>query len=329
MAASADGRAHRMLGRTPTISSGCRATSSAPRTWRACIEVGYRIALLPRDGRRPRTRNGARRSRSAGCAQGYFAKHETLNTRDVINFLLFDARQSLERPLLPRDRAAQRARPAHGADARDVGEPQQRLDRVLRHQAARRRPPTSCRASARLDQGALGALPRRAAQHHPAQRHLLLQPARHLPRARRQHGAHPRRQVLRAAAARARWSAAGSTTCSGRAILRSVSAHRSYRWVYKDSYRPGASPTISSSTGDAALAALLLRRDRLPRSTSSATSTAPATAATTPRRQTLRLLAEGDIDTIFQSGLHEFLEDFIARNNRLGREISEAYHFNG
>ena len=34
-----------------------------------------------------------------------------------------------------------------------------------------------------------------------------------------------------------------STTCSGRAILRSVSAHRSYRWVYKENYRPGTSPT--------------------------------------------------------------------------------------
>ena len=52
---------------------------------------------------------------------------------------------------------------------------------------------------------------------------------------------------------------------------------------------------------------------------------APAIATAAATR---RLLAEGDIDTIFQSGLHEFLEDFIARNNRLGSEISEAYHFN-
>jgi uncharacterized alpha-E superfamily protein len=42
----------------------------------------------------------------------------------------------------------------------------------------------------------------------------------------------------------------------------------------------------------------------------------------------MRILAEGDIGKIFQSGLHEFLEDFIARNNRLGSEIAEAYHFN-
>ena len=30
---------------------------------------------------------------------------------------------------------------------------------------------------------------------------------------------------------------------------------------------------------------------------------------------------------IFQSGLHEFLAEFIARNNRLGSEISSIYHF--
>ena len=39
--------------------------------------------------------------------------------------------------------------------------------------------------------------------------------------------------------------------------------------------------------------------------------------------------ASGNIDNIFQSGLHEFIEDFIARNNRLGAEVAEAYHFNG
>jgi uncharacterized alpha-E superfamily protein len=39
------------------------------------------------------------------------------------------------------------------------------------------------------------------------------------------------------------------------------------------------------------------------------------------------MLDQGHIDTIFQSGLHEFLLDFIARNNRVAHEISEAYHF--
>jgi uncharacterized alpha-E superfamily protein len=43
--------------------------------------------------------------------------------------------------------------------------------------------------------------------------------------------------------------------------------------------------------------------------------------------ETRRLLMEGDMNAIFQSGLHEFLADFIGRNNGLGSEISAAYHF--
>ena len=41
------------------------------------------------------------------------------------------------------------------------------------------------------------------------------------------------------------------------------------------------------------------------------------------------LLIEGDIKAIFQNGLHEFVQDFIGRNNKLGCEISQAYHFTG
>ena len=43
--------------------------------------------------------------------------------------------------------------------------------------------------------------------------------------------------------------------------------------------------------------------------------------------ETLKLLMDGNMTTIFQSGLHEFLADFIARNNRLGQEITEGYRF--
>ena len=59
----------------------------------------------PDRGRLPHRAFAARRRRdhdeewrstlaSAGCAQGYFAKHESLNTRDVINYLLFDCDNS-------------------------------------------------------------------------------------------------------------------------------------------------------------------------------------------------------------------------------------------
>ena len=113
------------------------------------------------------------------------------------------------------------------------------------------------------------------------------------------------------------------------AILRSVSAHRSYRWVYKQNYRPWR------------IAEYLILNQAMPRSLRScydeinsalddlgdlygAKPTCHGTALATRR-----LLAEGNIDKIFQSGLHEFIEDFIVRNNRLGSEVAEAYHFNG
>jgi uncharacterized alpha-E superfamily protein len=42
-------------------------------------------------------------------------------------------------------------------------------------------------------------------------------------------------------------------------------------------------------------------------------------------RNTLSRLSMGDIDAVFQSGLHEFLDDFIKENNALGGAISQQY----
>jgi uncharacterized alpha-E superfamily protein len=111
-------------------------------------------------------------------------------------------------------------------------------------------------------------------------------------------------------------------------ILRSVSAHRSYRWVYKDTYRPWN------------IAEYLIINKQMPRSlracydemASALNDLAAyygqrhachATVAATRDR-----LIEIDVDCIFQDGLHEFVQELIGRNNRLGMEISSAYHFN-
>lgn len=112
-------------------------------------------------------------------------------------------------------------------------------------------------------------------------------------------------------------------------ILRSVSAHRSYRWVYKDQYKP------------LKIAEFLILNRQMPRSLRScydelnealrdlailygARHDCHATADATRD-----LLMEADVQRIFQSGLHEFVQDFIGRNNKLGCEISAAYHFAG
>ena len=49
---------------------------------------------------------------------------------------------------------------------------------------------------------------------------------------------------------------------------------------------------------------------------------APLSATKAP---TLNELAQGRMDDIFQSGLHEFIQDFLARNNRLGLAVAEQY----
>ena len=124
-------------------------------------------------------------------------------------------RQPVERALVPRDRAPQRARRAHGAHRRHVGGAQRHLARAALARESRAAMGERIAAAARVGEAPLAALPRRLRQHHAAQRRLLLHAARHLPRARRQHRAHPRREVPRAAAARARASAARSTTATG------------------------------------------------------------------------------------------------------------------
>jgi uncharacterized alpha-E superfamily protein len=110
-------------------------------------------------------------------------------------------------------------------------------------------------------------------------------------------------------------------------ILRSVDAHRSYRWVYDVQYKPTN------------IADYLILNGRMPRSlnfcylnivenleylaqdygvTHACHKTADITLAT---------LRDNTVKQIFAQGLHEFLEGFIGQNNRLGFEIAETYNF--
>jgi uncharacterized alpha-E superfamily protein len=110
-------------------------------------------------------------------------------------------------------------------------------------------------------------------------------------------------------------------------ILRTVSALTAYRHVYRDSVKPWL------------VADLLILNRRMPRSLAACTSDAvryldhlaQASGKRGPaHRQAVALasrLARGDMNAIFASGLHEFIGDFIAENNRLGLAIQEQYLF--
>lgn len=110
-------------------------------------------------------------------------------------------------------------------------------------------------------------------------------------------------------------------------ILRSVSAHRSYGWVYDAEYKP------------ANIADFLILNGRMPRSLAycyekivsnlghlsedyderhKAHDTADSIKAT---------LQKTTINRVMDQGLHEFLELFVNRNAQLGQEITDGYRF--
>ena len=110
-------------------------------------------------------------------------------------------------------------------------------------------------------------------------------------------------------------------------ILRSVAAHRSYRWVYEADYRPTN------------IADYLILNGRMPRSlafcyrniSESLRFLSEAYGVRHPCHDTVdRTLAKlkvGSIKDILDTGLHEFLDGFIFDNNRLGDQVAENFRF--
>jgi len=109
------------------------------------------------------------------------------------------------------------------------------------------------------------------------------------------------------------------------AILRAVSAHTSYHWVY----RQGIQPWL--------VADLLILRPEMPRSLTScyenivrhldslSLSHGRQGASQRHARSMLRRLTNERIEAIFQNGLHEFITAFVGDNIHLGAVIAEQY----
>jgi uncharacterized alpha-E superfamily protein len=109
------------------------------------------------------------------------------------------------------------------------------------------------------------------------------------------------------------------------AILRSVSALTSYHWVYRESLKPWL------------IADLLILNDQMPRSLASCYENlvrhldqiARAYGRQGPAQRLARgirtRLENSRMDEIFRQGLHEFISEFVADNNRLGTAIREQY----
>ncbi|TCL74622.1 alpha-E domain-containing protein [Rhizobium sp. BK251] len=124
-------------------------------------------------------------------------------------------------------------------------------------------------------------------------------------------------------------SAVGSSLDNAQweSILRSVSAHRSYGWVYEAEYRP------------ANIADFLILNVQMPRSLAYSYEKIVSNLGYLAHDYGERLAAHDTADAIrttlqtrrvrdiMDQGLHEFLEDFVSRNNKLSQEISDGYRF--
>jgi uncharacterized alpha-E superfamily protein len=112
-------------------------------------------------------------------------------------------------------------------------------------------------------------------------------------------------------------------------VLRSLSGERAYRW-------------LNAGRMDArSIADFLILDNRFPRSLAFCYSSMRENLATLARlhghegeahelmRQADQELTERTIDQIFESGLHQFLTGFVARNREVASAIAEQYRFTG
>ncbi|WP_420134702.1 alpha-E domain-containing protein [Rhodopseudomonas sp.] len=108
-------------------------------------------------------------------------------------------------------------------------------------------------------------------------------------------------------------------------ILRSVSAQTAYHWVYRQTLKPWL------------IADLLILNDSLPRSLASCygdlvrnlDQIGVAYGRQGPAQRHARgirnRLEHSDMEDIFQRGVHEFIQEFLADNSRLGEIIAKQY----
>jgi uncharacterized alpha-E superfamily protein len=108
-------------------------------------------------------------------------------------------------------------------------------------------------------------------------------------------------------------------------ILRTVSALTAYHWVYRENVKPWL------------VADLLILKDEMPRSLASCYENlvqnldriANAYGRQGPAQRHARTvrarLENSSIEQIFQNGLHEFIEEFVEDNNRLGSAVTQQY----
>ena len=293
------------------------------------IEVGFRIVLVPRGDQSldagTLQHDWSSTLQSACCEDLYLEKHTGLTTQEVVNFLVFDASNpSSIRTCLAT--ARRNARAQRTALTREMWECLN--SSWIEFEAIDPENMTSSALLKLLDwvkersaayRGALLNTILRNDTFYFSQLGTFLERSDNTARILdvKYFVLLPRPEMVGSVVDNAQWGA----------ILRSVSAHRSYRWVYKDTYHA------------AGIADFLILNCQMPRSLCSCYGEIYAAleglenlykkdvACTQTARETRNGLMSGSIDSIVSAGLHEFLIEFVAGNNVLGSEISADYHF--
>ena len=288
------------------------------------LEVGHRLTLLPHEGGSAEWRSTLR---SAGCEASYLARHSVIDTRTVVDYMLLD----LDNPssvLSCLATARRNARAQRTAVTRDMWEA---LNSAWMEFPARAAAAISATALPDLfdwirDRSALfrGALLNTILRNDTfwfTQLGTFLERVDNTARILdvKYYVLLPENELVGGGVDSAQWAA----------ILRSVSAHRSFRWVYRDAFKPWH------------IADFLMLNPQMPRSLRSsygeivsalqglASSYGNAPPCLAMAEDTLGRLLVSDMTRILQSGLHDFLQNVIVGNNRLASEIATAYHFNG
>ncbi|MGD9867002.1 MAG: alpha-E domain-containing protein [Hyphomicrobiales bacterium] len=288
------------------------------------VEVGYRIALMPRD---VAEYHAEWRSTlvSAACEYGFNAKHSELTTESVVDYLLLDPENpsSVYSCLAT---ARNKARSVRTALTREMWESLNSTWMELSEVRPKKLSPTTLptflewvKQRSQMFRGALLSTSLRNEFFFFSQLGAFIERADNTARILdvKYYILLPEQQGVGGGVDNYQWTT----------ILRSVSAHRSYSWMYREPYRPWR------------IAEFLILCKAMPRSLAfcylqvlqNLESLAQAYGSRHPchelAEEVARKLHEGSIDSIFQNGLHEFLVDFIVCNNRLAEEISQAYNF--
>jgi uncharacterized alpha-E superfamily protein len=314
-----------MLGRTAAALYWMSRYVERAENMARLLEVGYRISLMPGaiEGHRDEWRSTLT---SAACEASYFKKHQDVTTTKVIHHLLFDE-DNFSSVKSSIKAARNNGRAVRTALTRDLWESLNGTWNelaLIKPQAitADRLPGFLdwVKQRAMLFRGALLGTLLRYDTYYFSQLGTFIERADNTARILdvKYYILLPQPSDVGSELDMQQWAT----------ILRSVSGHRAYRWFYHDSrYRPWL------------IAEFLILREEMPRSLVFSYQWINTAMDGLGRiygkrydchdsaRQTYDMLKTARMEDIFQSGLHEFLGDFMADNNALSAEIARTYNF--